>query len=239
MALFPLRFPASFGSHPAFSLGDIIARPINYDCGMCGVLNLRFFVVSSLRSSLVVVLATALAVTTCHAATHRKSSSAAHNAASKPATHSGSHTATSTHSKGSGRHSASATVTETDTASSGKKRHGKKAAVQTSRSHGQQAIQPERVTAIQQALIREHYLNKEADGSWDSETEAAMQKYQADQGWQTKLMPDARALKKLGLGPDYSNAINARTGNFGDPTTPGTTSGEQTGGFAAAAGVSR
>ncbi len=27
-----------------------------------------------------------------------------------------------------------------------------------------------------------------------------MQKYQADQGWQTKLMPDSRALKKLGLG---------------------------------------
>ncbi len=37
-----------------------------------------------------------------------------------------------------------------------------------------------------------------------------MQKYQADQGWQTKLMPDSRALKKLGLGPDYSNAINAK-----------------------------
>ena len=37
-----------------------------------------------------------------------------------------------------------------------------------------------------------------------------MQKYQADHGWQTKLMPDSRALKKLGLGPDYSGAINAQ-----------------------------
>ena len=41
-----------------------------------------------------------------------------------------------------------------------------------------------------------------------------MQKYQADQGWQTKLMPDSRALKKLGLGPDYSDAINAKNSSF-------------------------
>ena len=44
-----------------------------------------------------------------------------------------------------------------------------------------------------------------------------MQKYQADQGWQTKLMPDSRALKKLGLGPDYSNAINAKNSTFAAP----------------------
>ncbi len=49
---------------------------------------------------------------------------------------------------------------------------------------------------------------------------AAMQKYQADQGWQTKLMPDSRALKKLGLGPDYSNAINANGSSFADPKAP-------------------
>ena len=82
---------------------------------------------------------------------------------------------------------------------------------------GQQAIEPERVTEIQLALIREHYLNEEANGEWDAATIAAMQKYQADQGWQTKLTPDSRALKKLGLGPDYSNAINAKDSSFGEP----------------------
>ena len=82
--------------------------------------------------------------------------------------------------------------------------------------HGQQAIEPARVTEIQQALIREHYLTGEANGKWDATTKAAMQKYQADQGWQTKLMPDSRALKKLGLGPDYSNAINAKDSSFAD-----------------------
>jgi hypothetical protein len=89
--------------------------------------------------------------------------------------------------------------------------------------HGQQAIDPVRVTAIQQALIRARYLTGEANGKWDSATVAAMQKYQADQGWQTKLTPDSRALKKLGLGPDYSNAINAKDSSFATPPASSTT----------------
>jgi hypothetical protein len=104
---------------------------------------------------------------------------------------------------------------------------------------GQQTIDPARVTEIQHALIREHYLTTEADGKWDAATNAAMQKYQADQGWQTKLMPDSRAIKKLGLGPDYSNAINAKNSSFAAPATPGTTSQTQAEGFAQAAGVNR
>ena len=66
---------------------------------------------------------------------------------------------------------------------------------------GQRQIEPERAKEIQDALIREHYLSSPASGQWDSTTEAAMQKYQADHGWQTKLTPDSRALIKLGLGP--------------------------------------
>jgi len=103
--------------------------------------------------------------------------------------------------------------------------------------HGQQAIDPARVTQIQQALIREHYMDGEANGNWDAATLAAMQKFQADQGWQTKLMPDSRALKKLGLGPDYSNAINAKDSYFAAPPTSGTTSTEQAAAFATAAGI--
>ena len=106
------------------------------------------------------------------------------------------------------------------------------------KKRGQQAIDSERVAQIQQALIREHYLSGEASGSWDASTQAAMQKYQSDQGWQTKLMPDSRALKKLGLGPDYSNAINAQNSSFGTPAPASTIPTEQAAGFAAAAGVS-
>ena len=114
-----------------------------------------------------------------------------------------------------------------------------KAAARTHKVHGQQAIEPGRVTEIQQALIREHYLTGEANGKWDATTEAAMQKYQADQGWQTKLMPDSRAIKKLGLGPDYSNAINARNSSFGEPPPASTIPPVQSAGFAEAAGVNR
>jgi peptidoglycan hydrolase-like protein with peptidoglycan-binding domain len=102
---------------------------------------------------------------------------------------------------------------------------------QSHRLHGQQAIEPARVTEIQQALIREHYFSSDANGKWDATTEAAMQKYQADQGWQTKLMPDSRALKKLGLGPDYSSAINARTATFNDPPPVTSIPADQAAGF--------
>ena len=107
------------------------------------------------------------------------------------------------------------------------------------RLHGQQAIEPSRVKEIQQALIREHYLNGEANGSWDATTQAAIQKYQSDHGWQTRLIPDSRALKNLGLGPDYSGAINAEGASFAPPPPANTIPPSQQAGFAAAAGVNR
>ncbi|HZU10040.1 MAG TPA: peptidoglycan-binding domain-containing protein [Pseudacidobacterium sp.] len=86
--------------------------------------------------------------------------------------------------------------------------HSKKKAVKH-QVIGQRGIDSERATEIQQALIREKYLSGQPSGQWDEETEAAMQKYQADHGWQTKLVPDSRALIKLGLGPDHSGALDA------------------------------
>ena len=130
---------------------------------------------------------------------------------------------------------ASCTTTRTSTTShSHKSRTAKKS---RHKLHGQQASDPARVTQIQQALIREHYLTSEANGQWDATTIAAMQKFQADQGWQTKLMPDSRALKKLGLGPDYSSAINAKGSTFGEPPPISSIPASQAAGFAAAAGT--
>lgn len=132
-----------------------------------------------------------------------------------------------------------ATGSHTARISSSSRRHKGRKVSYAHTLRGQQAIQPERVTAIQQALIREHYLSSDANGEWDSTTQAAMQKYQADHGWQTKLMPDSRALKSLGLGPDYSDAINANTANFGPPPSITTIPSAQASGFAAAAHVDR
>ena len=78
---------------------------------------------------------------------------------------------------------------------------------------GQRGIAPERATEIQNALIRENYLSGSASGQWDMQTESAMQKFQADHGWQTKLTPDSRALIKLGLGPNGESGIQALPAN--------------------------
>jgi len=69
-------------------------------------------------------------------------------------------------------------------------------------------IEDERAVQLQNALIHSGYLTGQPSGHWDSQTEAAMQKLQADNGWQTKLVPDSRAIIKLGLGPSTAYAAN-------------------------------
>jgi hypothetical protein len=73
---------------------------------------------------------------------------------------------------------------------------------------GQQKIDSERTQEIQEALIREHYLDGEPTGTWNQATEAALRRYQADNGWQSKTVPDSRALIKLGLGPSKDHLLN-------------------------------
>jgi len=71
----------------------------------------------------------------------------------------------------------------------------------TAAHHTTDGIDPERATQIQTALIKAGYLSGTPSGNWDADSIAAMQKLQNDQGWQTKIVPDARALIFLGLGP--------------------------------------
>ncbi len=107
------------------------------------------------------------------------------------------------HSTNGSPHASSHASSHTST-QKGKTSHGKKVVGK----HGQQAIDPSRAREIQTALIREHYLQGEPTGTWDSTSQAAMQRYQADHGWQSKTTPDARALIKLGLGPSQDHLLN-------------------------------
>ena len=96
--------------------------------------------------------------------------------------------------------------------SSSKKKHGAlKAKKRTPKKRGQKAIDAERTEQIQEALIREHYLSGAPSGKWDAATEAALRRYQGEQGWQTKTVPDSRALIKLGLGPSHDHLLNPET----------------------------
>jgi hypothetical protein len=75
------------------------------------------------------------------------------------------------------------------------------------RHEGAPGMDPERASEIQNALIKSGYLTGVPSGVWDSQTAAAMQKLQSDNGWQTKITPDSRALIKLGLGPQENAQI--------------------------------
>ena len=120
-----------------------------------------------------------------------------------------------------------------------KAKHHTITAPKSHKLHGQQAMEPERVTAIQSALIKAHYLNGEPSAKWDNDTQAAMLKFQADQGWQTKITPDSRALIKLGLGPNHAGAINAGSNvNFNQLNAPTNLPAPQAEGFIAGSGVS-
>jgi hypothetical protein len=103
--------------------------------------------------------------------------------------------------------------TKSSHAENSHRKNGKK----VSKKHGQQAIDTDRTREIQTALIREHYMQGEPSGTWDSATQAAMQHYQADQGWQAKTTPDSRALIKLGLGPSHDHLLNPESAMTSTP----------------------
>jgi hypothetical protein len=119
-------------------------------------------------------------------------------ATSKAKAQTASHSVAGTHPK-----SNSATVAHNSKAKRTSARGKKKTT-----ARGQQKIDPERAQAIQEALIREHYLSGEAAGTWNQASEDAMRKYQADHGWQSKTVPDSRALISLGLGPSHDHLLN-------------------------------
>ena len=131
-----------------------------------------------------------------------------------------------TSSSSSPKHHASSTSTGVKKSSS--KTTGKHSSHRkSSRVRGQQKIDSTRATAIQEALIREHYLTGEPTGTWNDASESAMRRYQADHGWQSKTVPDSRALITLGLGPSKDHLLNPESAMTtvpdpprSDPTTP-------------------
>jgi hypothetical protein len=146
----------------------------------------------------------ALVVTCACALATARQSSTSDAATKKPAT-----TTAAAHPKSAAK-PASATKSKTHTG----KRSLRK------RIRGQQKIDAERAQAIQEALIREHYLRGEATATWNQASEEAMRRYQADHGWQSKTVPDSRALIKLGLGPSKDHLLNPESAMTTVPDAP-------------------
>ena len=129
-------------------------------------------------------------------------------------------------------HSKSRHAKPSSSSTSSTRHHSSKHYVKTAHPRGQHAIDEERTREIQTALIREHYLTGEPTGVWDQSSKDAMLKYQADNGWQTKITPDSRALIKLGLGPDHKGLLNPETANIPSPHELGVDNQTQPGGAA-------
>jgi len=97
---------------------------------------------------------------------------------------------------------------------------GKKSRKTVAKKRGQQNIDSARAREIQEALIRDGYMQGEASGTWDQSSQKAMEKFQADNGWQSKVVPDSRALIKLGLGPDHEHLLNPESAMTSQPEPP-------------------
>ncbi len=94
-----------------------------------------------------------------------------------------------TGSSSSSTHSTSAAKKKTVS----KKHHSK-------REPTQKAPTPARITEIQTALERRGYYQGDPNGKWDSNTVAAMQKFQSENGLESSGKINALSLQKLGLG---------------------------------------
>ncbi len=95
------------------------------------------------------------------------------------------------HSSSSGSSSTHSTTTAKKTSS--KKHHSK-------REPTQKAPTPARISEIQTALSRGGYYPGTPNGKWDSNSVAAMQKFQSENGLESSGKINALSLQKLGLG---------------------------------------
>jgi peptidoglycan hydrolase-like protein with peptidoglycan-binding domain len=96
--------------------------------------------------------------------------------------------------------SASKSAAHTSPASSKKKNSSSKKSRHSRREPTQKAPTPERISEIQSSLARGGYYQGQPNGKWDSNTVAAMQKFQSANGLDPSGRLDATSLQKLGLG---------------------------------------
>ena len=162
----------------------------------------------------------AAAVLCCSVVFAQSDSTASKSTSSKTAKTSTTHKSSKPSSSSTSHSAKSKTAKTNSTSSSTSSRRGKKSKKTAKR--GQEKIDSGRTQQIQEALIRQHYLSGEPTGKWDAATEDALRKFQGDNGWQNKTVPDSRALIKLGLGPSHDHLLNPESAMTTVPETPST-----------------
>lgn len=180
---------------------------------LAGIRQARVSAVCALALACASIPAARAGQSSTSAAPAKKPSTSA--AAAKPST-TRKHKSTAKSSSTGAKKTSGTTHTASSIASGKHSSHKKK----TARVRGQQKIDSERAQSIQEALIREHYLTGDATGTWNQASEDAMRRYQADHGWQSKEVPDSRALIKLGLGPSKDHLLNPDSAMTTGPDAP-------------------
>ena len=122
---------------------------------------------------------------------------AAQSSSQSAKTHKPSNTAKASHSTSSGKKSSSA--------KSSSKKKSKKV-------KGQAAPTADRITEIQDALVKKGVLDGTPSGKWDDSTTEAVRKFQSSNGLNPSGKLDALTLQKLGLGSE--------TAGLAAPTPP-------------------
>jgi peptidoglycan hydrolase-like protein with peptidoglycan-binding domain len=82
----------------------------------------------------------------------------------------------------------------------------------------QKAPTPDRISEIQTALSRGGYFEGQPNGKWDSNTIAAMQKFQSANGLNSSGKIDATSLQKLGLGSSTAGVDAPKPAKRPDPS---------------------
>jgi peptidoglycan hydrolase-like protein with peptidoglycan-binding domain len=90
------------------------------------------------------------------------------------------------------------------------KKSSKKHRHHTQRETFQKAPTPDRISEIQSALTRAGYYQGDPNGKWDSNTVAAVQKFQSANDIDATGKLDAPTLQKLGLGSDIAGVSAPR-----------------------------
>jgi hypothetical protein len=118
------------------------------------------------------------------------------------------------------------------TTTTAKKRKSSKNHHASKREPTQKAPTPQRISEIQSALAHGGYYQGAPNGKWDSNTVAAMQKFQSDNGLSSSGKIDAPSLQKLGLG---SGTAGVDAPKALAPASPGATANSATSTSAATA----
>jgi hypothetical protein len=92
----------------------------------------------------------------------------------------------------------------------------------------QKAPTADRVSEIQSALARGGYYQGDANGKWDSNTVAAVQKFQSANGIEANGKLDAPTLQKLGLGSDIAGVSAPKPTTAPGSTAPASPPSSQT-----------